>query len=61
MCLCYGGIDFGAIPATLSWNLTTGLCFFGARGNDRLLLCVNIMPITVSIVSALLKVAVLQD
>ena len=30
MCLCYGATDFGAILAALFWNLTTGLCFFGA-------------------------------
>lgn len=34
---------------------------FGAWGNDRLLLHGSIMAITVSIVSALLKVAILQD
>ena len=59
--LCYAGADFRAIPAIIFWNLRTGLCFFGARGNDRLFLLVNIMPIIVSIVSALLNVAILQD
>lgn len=53
------GLD-QAIPAITCWSLTTGLCFFGASGNDRLSLLANIMPIIVSIVSALLNVAMLR-
>lgn len=51
----------GHSKSSFSGTSELGYAFFGARGNDHLLLLANILPIIVSTVSALVKVAILPD